>query len=254
VRAALLRTLAALFTGSWLIVPGFAVPDLLVTWDEDWPVMLEGGWAMFSGVLVAAAFAAAALRPRRCAPAIVLLWVATATLAVSTVAAAELPLLGLTGFLAAQAAVTTALARSLPGAERLRPALMRPAVPLLALGVAGIVPWAAYAVAMWRANRTGTPFDVTMGIDHFSVQGALAIALPALAVLAGAWPRGRVHLGVAAGLAAGYVGLGSWAWPGTAAGFGATWSVLGVAWGVAVAGSAVVAGRLRTVPRPDPVL
>lgn len=238
-RAALLRVVALVCALSWLVFPGFGIPDLLVTWDPDWPVMLEAGWGVFCGLLLAGSFAAVAVRPRRCAPALVLLWVATAALAVSSIAGSELPLLWLTGVLAAETAGATALARSLPGAERIRPALVRPAVPLLVLAVGGAVPWAAYAVSMWRTNRTGTPFDVTMGIDHFSVQGALAITLPVLAGLAAAWPRGRAYLGVITGLAAGYVGLVSWAWSGTAAGFGPVWSALAVVWGIAVAGLAL---------------
>ena len=245
-RTILLRVLAVFSALSWLVVPGFAVPDLLVTWDPDWPVMLEAGWALFSGVLVAAAFATVVARPRGCAPAIVLLWVATAALAVSTVVAAELPLLWLTVFLAAQATATTALVRSLPGAEPLRPTAARPSMPLVVLAVAGVGPWAAYALSMWEADL---PIDVTMGIDHFAVQGALALALPVLAVLAAVWPRGRRYLGVSSGLAAGYLGLVSWACSSAVAGFGAVWSGLAVAWAIAVAVVAVGASAAVWVRR-----
>ena len=60
--------------------------------------------------------------------------------------------------------------------------------------------------------------DVTMGVDHYAVQGAFALALPALALLAAVWPRGRRYLGIGVGLCAGYVGLVSFAFPGTWAG------------------------------------
>ena len=60
--------------------------------------------------------------------------------------------------------------------------------------------------------------DVTMGVDHYAVQGALALALPALALLAAVWPCGRRLLGLGVGLCAGYVGLVSFAFPATWAG------------------------------------
>jgi hypothetical protein len=33
--------------------------------------------------------------------------------------------------------------------------------------------------------------ELTMGVDHHAVQGALAVALVALSVAAAVWPRGR---------------------------------------------------------------
>jgi hypothetical protein len=74
-----------------------------------------------------------------------------------------------------------------------------------------------------------------MGVDHYAVQGALALALVALPLLAALWPRGRRHLGVSAGLCAGYVGLVSYASPGEPWGsVGPTWSLLCLGWGLAV--------------------
>jgi hypothetical protein len=243
-----LRLVAACCALSWLIVPGFAVPDLLVTWDSDWPVVLEAGWGVFCGVLVAGAFAVVAVRPRRCAPALAQLWLAAAALTVSAAVAAESPRLRLAGLLAAQAAVATALARSLPGRERLRPVTGRPSVALLVLALTGAGPWTAYAVAMWRAARADAPVDITLGIDHFAVQGALAITLPTVALLAAAWPRGRAQLGLATGGAAGYLGLVSLAWPGADAGHGPGWSMLMIAWGLLVAANGV---PLRRVLGPE---
>jgi hypothetical protein len=77
------------------------------------------------------------------------------------------------------------------------------------------------------------------------VQGALALALIAPASLAAVWRRGRRHLGVAAGLSAAYVGLVSYAFPDSWAGFSPTWSVLCLAWGLAVAVLALVPPRLQ---------
>ena len=77
--------------------------------------------------------------------------------------------------------------------------------------------------------------ELTMGVDHHAVQGALAVALVALSPAAAVWPRGRRHLGLATGICAGYLGLVSFAFPATWAGFSPSWSALCMAWGAAVA-------------------
>jgi hypothetical protein len=64
------RVLAVLFALTWLIVPGFGLIDLSVTWDPDWPVVLEASWGVFMTVLVGGSFLALALRPTRSAPAL----------------------------------------------------------------------------------------------------------------------------------------------------------------------------------------
>jgi hypothetical protein len=102
----------------------------------------------------------------------------------------------------------------------------------------GVVPGVLHAARMFAGNRRNAGVligDVTMGVDHYAVQGAFALALPALALLAAAWPRGRRYLGVGVGLCAGYVGLVSFAFPGSWAGVPELESVLCIGWGVAVA-------------------
>jgi hypothetical protein len=110
------------------------------------------------------------------------------------------------------------------------------------------VPWLAGAAALLRANRAGAGVligDVTMGVDHYAVQAALALALPTMALLASVWPRGRRALGVAAGGAAAYLGLVSAVFPGTPAGLGPAWSIACLAWGVSVGALAIAAARLQ---------
>jgi hypothetical protein len=250
VRLGVLRAVAVCAAISWLLFPGFGVADLLVTWNSAWAVVLEAGWGLFSTVLVAAAFVAVAVRPRRCAPALVQLGVAAAALLVAALAGGEPPALFLVAVLAGETVVVTALALTLPGREPVRPFRVFLSVPLLALTLAGAGPWIGYAVAVWRTSRTAEPLDVTVGVDHATVQGALAVALAALPLLASLWPSGRRQLGVCSGLAGGYLGLVSLGWPGTPAGFGTWWSALALAWGVAVA---VVAagGRYVRVVAPE---
>lgn len=54
----------------------------------------------------------------------------------------------------------------------------------MALAVLGAVPWLLHAVRMYRTNRhdAGEAIgELTMGVDHHAVQGALAVALVVLA-------------------------------------------------------------------------
>ena len=84
--------------------------------------------------------------------------------------------------------------------------------------------------------------DITMGIDHYAVQGALAIALAALSVLAGIVPRVRRYVGVSAGVSAGYLGLVSLAAHPHPGSFSRVWSLLSLAWATAITVVALVAG------------
>jgi hypothetical protein len=233
---------------TWLVFPGFGLIDLGVTWNPDWPVVLEGGWGLFTTVLIGGSFLAVALRPRRSAPALVTLLVALGTMLVSAAAGLEWQLLGYAGVLAVEAAGIWALLRRVPDGEPLRPAPWSVRPPLLFIAALGVVPWVIYAAGQYRSNRANLGValsDVTMGVDHYAVQGALALALAALAVLASCWPRGRRFTGIAVGVCAGYLGLVSLAFPHTWAGVGAVWSALTIAWGLALIGLSVVPVRLQ---------
>jgi hypothetical protein len=123
-----------------------------------------------------------------------------------------------------------------------------PSLPMLALAVVGVVPWSVYALTMYAANREGrADSDITNGIDHYSVQGALGLALVALGVVAAVWPDGRRFIGTCVGVSATYLGLVSFGWQGEAGGFAALWSIASMAWGVAVT---AVAWRPATARRP----
>lgn len=237
------RVLAVLCALTWLIFPGFGLIDLSVSWDADWPVVLEAGWGVVMTVLVGGSFLALAVRPHRSAPATVVLGVALAALVVSAALGLERQLLGYAVLLGVEAAAVLLL---LPDRERVRPVRPTPWRPLVTIAVLGAVPWLVYAARMYRLNArdAGEAMgELTMGVDHHAVQGGLAVALVVLASSAAVWPRGRRHLGVAAGVCAGYVGVVSFAFPGAWAGVSPTWSVLGAAWGAAVAVLALAAPR-----------
>jgi hypothetical protein len=240
----MVRVLAVLFAVTWLVFPGFGLIDLSVSWDPDWPVILEASWGVFMTVLVGGAFLAVAIRPTRAAPATVTLLVALGALVVSSLAGLEWQVLGYAGLLALQLAL---LAAVVPNRESLRPG-WSPSVPLLVVAALGVVPWLVHAERMFRANRHGAGAVVgeqTMGVDHHAVQGALAVALVVLSLLAAGGPRGRRYLGVSAGLCAGYLGLVSVAFPSAWAGFEPLWSWLCIGWGAAVAALASAAPRLQ---------
>src|SRR5262249_22726228 len=59
-------------------------------------------------------------------------------------------------------------------------------LPVLVVAAAGVVPWVMYALDMWSRNRQNrSDGDHSIGVDHYSVQGALALALALLPVAAG---------------------------------------------------------------------
>ena len=243
-RLPVVRVLAVFFALTWLVLPGFGLIDLSVTWDPDWPVVLEASWGVFMTVLVGGSFLAIAVRPTRASPATVTLLVSLATWLVAAAAGLEWPLLGYAALLALQ----LPLVLLVPGRERVRPVAWSVSRPMLVLAVLGIVPWLLHAERMFASNRRNAGVligDVTMGVDHYAVQGALALALVALSLLAACWPRGRRYLGTSAGLCAGYVGLVSFAFPVTWAGLSPLWSVLCMAWAAAITGLAIAAPRLQ---------
>jgi hypothetical protein len=236
------RVLAGLIAVTWLVFPGFGLIDLSVSWDPDWPVILEASWGVFMTVLVGGAFLALAVQPTRAGPATVTLLVALGALLVSAAAGLEWQVLGYAGLLALETAALLAL---IPGRESPRPG-WSPSVPLLVVAALGVVPWLMHAERMFRANRHGAGAVVgeqTMGVDHHAVQGALAVALVVLALLAAGWPGGRRYLGVSTGLCAGYLGLVSVAFPAAWVGFDPVWSWLCLGWGTAVAVLALAAPR-----------
>jgi hypothetical protein len=252
VRTTVARVLAVLFAFTWLVLPGFGLIDLSVSWDPDWPVVLEASWGVFMTVLVGGSFLAFAVRPGRAAPAGMTLLVALATLVGSAAAGLEPQLLGYAGLLAVE---IVALFLVVPDRESCRP-VWAPWLPLLGVAALGAVPWLLHADSMFRANRmdAGPAIgELTMGVDHHAVQGALAVALVTLAVLAACWPRGRRYLGVSVGLCAGYLGLVAFAFPLTWVGFGPLWSALCMAWGATIAALALaapvlVSGAVRAGP------
>jgi hypothetical protein len=156
--------------------------------------------------------------------------VAVGALIVSAIVATEWPLV-LWGLVIA---LETMIVAGLPSPRRFNLSA-RPTKLLMVPLVLGAIPWMVYAVAMWDLNRQDRPdADVTVGIDHYSVQGAYGLALLGLVTLAAVWPAARLLAGTCAGLSAVYLGVVSWAWHPTQGSFNQTWSVLCALWGLVV--------------------
>jgi hypothetical protein len=250
VRAMAVRGLAGLFALSWLVLPGFGLIDLSVTWSADWPEALEAGWGLFSTVIVGAAFGLVAIRPRSTVPAVAQLVVATVALAVSTVVAKEGRLFVLAALLGLQTAIVAGPAR---GSWPWHPRSSRASRPLLVVAAAGAVPWLVYALHMWALNRENrSDSDITLGIDHYSMQGALAVSLAVLPLLAALREEARALVAASAGVAAFYLALVSLAWPNSAGALDKAWSAAAIAWALALLAGSLLQKRndprMRVVP------
>ncbi len=243
------RVLSGLFAVSWLAFPGFGLIDLSVTWNADWPQVLEAGWGLFATAIVAAAFVLLAVWPRAATAGTAQLVVATVSLAVSAVAAKETSLFVLVALLGLQTAIVGGpLAKALrKGTDPSRP-WSQFSRSLFLVAAAAVVPWVSYGLHMWALNRENrSDSDITLGIDHYSVQGALAFALAVLPVSAALRADLRPFLPVCTGVAASYLGLVSLAWPDAAGGLGRAWSIAAIVWGIALL-AAVFSQRVRVAP------
>ncbi len=220
------------------MLPGFGLIDLAVTWSPDWPQVLEAGWGLYFTVFVGAPFVIVAARPSLATPAVAQLAVAAGVLAASAVVARENRLLWVALALAAQTAIVAWIPRPPFRLTPIRQAVSRPLAVLAAIGLG---PWLVYAHRMFDANRERRlDADISIGIDHYAVQGAVGVALAVLGAVAAGWPQGRRFVGVCVGVVACYLGLVSFAWPDAAGAFGRGRSLVAMAWG---ASFAVVASR-----------
>lgn len=245
----LVRAIAGMFAVSWIVLPGFGAIDLAVTWSSDWPQVLEAGWGLFATVIVGAAFVLVAARPRGFRPIALQLLVATVALAVSAVVAEEGRLLWFAAALALQTAIVSGLSRRLGRDRPEAGGRIALSGPLLALAAVAAVPWLAYAVDMWALNREGrADADITIGIDHYAMQGALALSLVLLSFLAALRPDVRPLAPVCAGVAGSYLGLVSLAWQDAAGGFDRSWSAAAIAWGIALVLVALLPPAVRRRP------
>ena len=117
------------------------------------------------------------------------LYVAVGALIVSAIMATEWPLV----LWVLVIALETMIIAGLTSPRRVNLSA-RPTKLLIVPLVLGAIPWMVNAVAMWDLNRQDRPdADITVGIDHYSVQGAYRLALLGLVTLAALWPAARAY-------------------------------------------------------------
>ena len=228
------RLAAILFALTWAVFPGFGLIDLSVTvkpGEFRGVVPVDAGWGLLTTVLLAGAFAWSAVRPRHFAVAAVQLVVVAVALVVSSIAGSESGAFVLAAFVLIEVSV---LATLLPRVTDVGFSISV-SWPLAATAAIGAGPWLAYAGDMWAANREGrAPEEITIAINHWAVQGGLALAIASLAAVVALWAPGRRFIGISTAVVAISLGVCSYRFPDGAGAYGQAWSVLSVAWGGAI--------------------
>jgi hypothetical protein len=225
--------------------------DLSVSWDPDWPVVLEAGWGLLCTVGLGVPLALAAIRPSLAGAAAVQLWVIGAALAVGAVAAREPQAWWFFALLAVQLPLLHLLARTTPTT-----APGRTAHPLLlVLAAVGAPGWLAYAWQMAAANRDlHFDGDITMGVDHYAAQAALGLALVTLPAAAGLGLPGHRLLGTSAAIMAGYLGLVAYSWVDMQADLGDAWALAAMGWAAVVLAATWWPARRAARSEPEPLV
>lgn len=229
---------------AWLMVAVaavglFGLVDLMTLpgWVDQrylWAVSLEASWGSLMTFIVAGSYASIALNPRQPWPGAVLLAVAALALILSCVFAADIRPLPLAAIVAVPAAFLLWLAREHAGPLPRAGKLSR---PYLLIGLAALPLWLSYAVHAFQMSRLHpNAGHITLGIEHWPVQGAAGLALALSALVLAWWIPGRPLIRVAASLSAAYIGAAMLAYPERAGSMeGHLWGVAMVLWGTLVA-------------------
>ncbi|GAA1175986.1 hypothetical protein GCM10009584_16790 [Ornithinimicrobium humiphilum] len=186
------RVVAGLMVPFWSVLPGMGLIDLQVMFVPDSyyadSVALMVSWGAFLTFLVALPFGWFAVRPQEALPVAVVLAVGAATLLVGAVLGGQWPpaVVALLVVVSALPVLPAALhqARAEGLVLRVRPALLL--LPLAAAPTAWRYAADAFSTAQTDPSREAWQ---TNGVDHWPVQGSLAIAVVALLVVLAHWPR-----------------------------------------------------------------
>ncbi|SOC56573.1 hypothetical protein [Ornithinimicrobium cerasi] len=237
---AVLLALVALFIMMGLIdlltLPGW------VDQRYEWEVPLEASWGALFTFFLAGGYVWVALFPRAPWPALVQLAISASALLVSAGAGADpRPLVVALGVVGSGLVLWLLLGR--PPAPR----LARPAVAWAPMTVAllGFPLWLPYTIEALARSRSGELGTITQGIEHWPVQGAVAVAVLLASLTVSLWEGARPLLRVAIAPSAVYIGMAELAHPDRAGAMGSLpWGVGVTLWGLLVA--LVVVPRSRT--------
>ena len=244
------RILLVLCTLTWWVLPGMGVIDLTVTWDPEWPVMLEAGWGVLFTVGIGLPFLVTAIRPRLASASLAQLYVVAGALLIGCLVGVEPQAWWIFAMLAIELPLLHHVARgSTLGARSLSPIM-------LGCAVVAAFPALGYAWDMTVQNRRSLiTSDITNETDHYAIQAAVALTLVALPAVSAWWPGARRLLGTSTALMAAYLGLVSYHWVLADAGFSHAWSVAVMGWAALVAVTSwwtPTPARRTSAPRPSP--
>lgn len=222
------------------VIPLFGLADLMTLpgWVDpqyEWKVPLEASWGSLFTFVTAGSCLALALKPDRPWPGIVLLTVAAGTLALGAVLGLNARPLALAAIVAAPVAVFVWLARK---AAQPFPWAWNVSRQYLLLAVVGVPLWLFYALHALEMSRRGNLIEdsITLGIEHWPVQGSVGLTLGLSAALMAVWVPSRGLLRVTTSLSSTYIGAAMLAYPDRAGAMdGPMWGVAMVLWGTVLA-------------------
>ena len=186
------RVWAALMLPFWMVLPGMGLIDLQTMFVEStyyWDTVgLMVSWGVFFTILVGLPFGWAAARPAETLPVVVVQGVCAVALLVGAALGAQWEP-GVVALLLALAVLPLVPAARRQAAREGLLLSPRPAVlALAAVATPFAYVYASDAFATARTDPSPEPWR-TNGVDHWPVQGSLAIALVALILTIGLWPR-----------------------------------------------------------------
>lgn len=201
-----------------------------VNQEFEWPVPLEVSWGSLFTFFLAGGYVWVAAVPHRPEPGLVQIAIASVALAFSAAAGSDVrPLWVAAGAAVSALVLATMTQRTSEGGA----SSWSVNGWMLGLAALGMFLWLPYTIEALEASRAGITGDITNGIEHWPVQGALGAALMLGSLLAGLWDPGRTPLRVACCLSAAFVGMAQLAYPDRAGAMdGDLWGIGVVLWAV----------------------
>jgi len=187
------RVAAALMVPFWTVLPGMGLIDLQVmfvpgSYYSD-SVGLMVSWGVLTTLLVGLPFAWFVARPSQALPVAVVLGVCAVAVLVGAVLGGQWPPAAVAALIVVTALPVLPAALRQARAEGLRLRVRPGFLVLTALTVPFAWRYAADAFRTARTDPSPEPW-LTNGVDHWPLQGALAVVVVVLLVVLALWPRG----------------------------------------------------------------
>jgi hypothetical protein len=229
---------------AWLMVAVstvglFGIVDLMTLpgWVDQryvWAVPLEASWGSLMTFVVAGSYLSIARNPQDPWPGTILLTVAALSLILCAIFGADARPLPLAPVIAVPAIGLAFVGRQDVHGFKSAPGLSWRHLLMAAAAVPLWLPYSSHAFQMSRLEPNAG--HLTMGIEHWPVQGATGITLLAAALVMAWWSEGRPLLRVSISLSAVYIGVAMLAYPDRAGAMDSPmWGVAMVLWGTVLA-------------------